>query len=356
MQRGAAHGGSGQQHRLEVRHGGDGPGAPDLERDAVEARERLLGLELVGHGPLRGLCREPEAPPHGEVVDLDDYAVGREGQLPPRLVPMVDEGVDLGDVVADAGLVRDLEAPLARLLEALPVGFEGQVVTRQLIERAVEPAARHDSRGLLLEGPGRGVAGVGEERLAVRLALAVQAVERGVGHEDLPADFEVVGPSLASEAQGHRSHRADVCRHVVALRAVAARHGAQQAPVLVGQRDGRAVELQLADVVRGPGLALDAREELVEFVERIGVSEREHGVAVADGRELSAEVASDAYRGGVRIGIFGVRAFEVLQLPHQGVEFEIGDLGSVFDVIFVIVQFELPTQLFDPFAYHSKPF
>ena len=38
--------------------------------------------------------------------------------------------------------------------------------------------------------------------------------------------------------------------------------------MLVGERDGRAVEFQFADVVRGPGFALDAADELVQFVQR----------------------------------------------------------------------------------------
>ena len=71
VQRRAPHGRPGQQHRFEVRHRRDGSRASHLERHAVQPRERLLGLELVGHGPFRGLGRESQLPPYGEVVDLD---------------------------------------------------------------------------------------------------------------------------------------------------------------------------------------------------------------------------------------------------------------------------------------------
>ena len=223
VERGAAHGGAGQQYRFEVGHRRDGARAADLERDALQAREGLLGLELVGYGPLRGLGREAQLAPHGEVIDLDHHAVGGEGQLPPRLVPVGDELVDLGGVVADAHVFRDLEAPFAGLCEALPVGREGKVVARQLIERAVQPAPRHYGRRLLLERAGRRIARVGEKRLTVGLAFGVQPVERGVGHEDLAPDLEERGPPFAPQAQGHRADRADVGRHVVALDAVAAR-------------------------------------------------------------------------------------------------------------------------------------
>ena len=66
-----------------------------------------------------------------------------------------------------------------------------------------------------------------------------------------------------TQPQRHGAHRADVGRHVVALDAVAAREGLHEPPVFVGERNGRAVELQLAYVVRRACLAFDASEELV---------------------------------------------------------------------------------------------
>ena len=230
---------------------------------------------------------------------------------------------------------------------------EGQLVARQLVECAVQSAPGHHGRRLLLERPGGGVAGVGEELLAVGLALGVEAVERGVGHQDLAADFEEVGPVRAPQAQGHRAHGADIGRHVVALDAVAAGHGAHEPSVLVGERDGRAVEFQFADVVRGPGFALDAADELVQFVQRVGVAQRQHRVAVLHGPELGRQVASHAHRRRVGVGVFGVCALQILEFAHHCVELEIRNLGGVFDVIFEVMQFELPAQLFDPFAYHN---
>ena len=198
--------------------------------------------------------------------------------------------------MADAHVLRDLETPFAGLCEALPVGREGKVVARQLIERAVQPAPRHYGRRLLLERAGRRIARVGEKRLAVGLAFGVQAVERGVGHEDLAPDLEERGPSLAPQAQGYRADRADVGRHVVAFDAVAARQGLYELSLFVGERDGCAVELQFADVVRRAGFALDAVEKLVQLLERVGVAQREHRVAVADGAELGRQVTAYAYR------------------------------------------------------------
>ena len=266
---------------------------------------------------------------------------------------MLDEGVDLRRAAADARRIRDFEAPFAGFFETLPVGRERQVVARHLVERAVQSALGHHGRRLLFERPGGGVAGVGEELLAVGLALGVEAVERGVGHQYLAPYLEIVGPPRAPQAQGNRAHGADVGRHVVALHAVAARHGPQEASVLVGERDGRAVEFQFADVVRGAGLALDAGDELVQFVQRVGVAQREHCIAVLHGLELRREVAPDPHRRGIGVFEFGMRAFQLLKLAHHRVEFEIRNLGCVLDVIFEIMQFELTAQLLNSFAYHN---
>ncbi len=354
VQRGPPHGGAGQQHRVEVRHGGDGASAPHLEVDAGKSREGLLGLELVGHGPLRSLCRGAQPPPQGEVVDLHHYAVGGEGQLPARFVPMTDEGVDFGRRAADARLIRDFESPCACLRETLPVVREGEFVARQLIERAVEAAARHDGRRLLLERAGRGVARIGEERLARGLAFGVEAVERGVGHQDLAPDLEQLGPPFALEPQGHRAHGADVGRHIIARFAVAARHGPLEAAVLVGERDGRAVELQFADELRGTRLAFDAFDEFVQFVERVGVAQRLHGEAVAHGAELRRRVAAHAHRRRRGVGELGMRRLQILQFAHQRVELEVGDLGGVLDVVFAVVVLEPSAQLLDPLLYHMR--
>ena len=353
VQRRTPHGRPGQQHRFEVRHRRYGSRASHLERHAVQPRERLLGLELVGHGPFRGLGRESQLPPYGEVVDLDHHAVGREGQGMAPLVPMRDVGVDLLRSAAYARRVRDFESPLAGFLQAFPVVREGQVVARQLVERAVQAAACDHRRRLLLERPRRGVARVCEERLPGRLALGVDFVERGVGHQDLAPYFEVGRPVVAPQAQGNRAHRTYVGRHVVALRAVAARHGTQQPPVLVGERYGRAVEFQFADELRWPCLLFDAGDEFMQFVERIGVAERKHREPVLYAPELRRDVAPDTHRGRIGVGQFGVRPFQILQFAHHRVEFEVGDLRGVFDVISEVMVLELPPQLFDSLAYHN---
>ncbi len=347
VQRGPLDGRAGQQHRFEVGYGGDGARAADLKVDAQQFGEGLLGLEFIGYGPFRRLGREAQRPLVGIAVHFDDYAVGREGELLARLVPVGDEGIHLLLTAADAHVVRDLESPLARLLQILPVGFVGQAVARQLVERAVQSALRHDGRRLLLERSGGGVARVGEEGFALLLALGVEPVERGVGHQDFAPYLEQVGPPPAAQYQRYAADGPHVGRHVVAAGAVAAGHGTHQPSVFVGERDGRAVELQLADVLRPLGLLLDAGQELVELLQRVGIAQREHREAVFDRTEFGGDVAPDPHGGGVGIGVFGVRLLQILQLAHHPVEVEVRYLGCIVDVVFPVVVVELSAQLFD---------
>ena len=188
----------------------------------------------------------------------------------------------------------------------------GQIVARQLIERAIQSPPCHDGRRQLFERPCGGVARIGEERFAGRFAFGVEPVERGVGHQNLASDFEEVGIAVARQLQRNAADGADVGRDVVALGAVAARHGLQQAAVIVGERDGRAVEFQFADELRLSHLLFDAFDEFVQFVERIGVSQRQHRKAVPHAAELRRDVAAHTHGGGVGIGVFGVRRFQLL--------------------------------------------
>ena len=107
VQRGQAHGGAADEHRLELRERRGPPGAPDAHHDLAEHGGLLLGRELERDRPARRLAREPELVALREVVDLHDRAVDlvaervavREHALA-EVVHVVDR-VELLDVVVD---------------------------------------------------------------------------------------------------------------------------------------------------------------------------------------------------------------------------------------------------------------
>ena len=108
-----------------------------------------------------------------------------------------------------------------------------------------------DLRVLLPERSGRGVAGVGERRLALldQPALSSRTPRPGSRPRHAPREFgeSVVRPVSCC---GTFADGADVGGDVLPRVAVAAGGGADQPAALVDEVDGEAVDLQLAQVVR----------------------------------------------------------------------------------------------------------
>ena len=213
-----------------------------------------------------------------------------------------------------------------------------------MVERAVQTATCYNGRLLLLERSGCGVARIGEELLAGSLALCIQAIERGVRHQHLATNLEVVGVVIALEHQRHRADGAHVGRHIVAHRAIASRYGTQKAAVLVCERNGRTIELQLADHLDGAHLLLGTHDKFAQFLHRIGIREREHRVAVRHARKVGGAVATHAHGWRVGVGKFGMCSLQVLQLAHHTVEVEVRNLGRIIDVVEAVVAVESLAQ------------
>ena len=95
VERGTAHDGAGQLHGVHDGNGGDSAGASHLIGHVDERRAGPLGLKLVGDGPARTLRRIAKVLLLPQRIDLEHDAVGGHGQGVARLVPMVDEGIDL---------------------------------------------------------------------------------------------------------------------------------------------------------------------------------------------------------------------------------------------------------------------
>ena len=259
---------------------------------------------------------------------------------------MVDVGLDLPDVVAEAALRRDGQAPALGGVERLAVRGEVHRFGGDVVEGADEAAVRHFFGIDELQGAGGGVARVGEGCFLLGLAFAVEGVEGFVGHEDLAADLEVLR-EIAFQLLRDVRDAADVLRHVVALDAVAAGESLDQLAAPVGEADGGAVELEFAAVAEADALEglLRACDEFFDFFDGISVAQREHGVAVRPLDEALAglrfgvgahgrvQVGADAAGGGV--GAVELREFglQVLQLMHQLVELIVRHRRRIIDII-----------------------
>ena len=271
-----------------------------------------------------------------ELVDLDDYAVGGEGQELALPVPVVDVFAYFAYVVAEPALVGHRQPPARRRVEGFPVGGEGYGFGGDVVERADEPPVGDLLRVDELERARSRVAGVREGRVLVVLALAVQGVEGLVGHQHFAAYLELLRV-VAVELPRDVGNAQGVFGHVVAPYAVAAGERLDEASAAVGQAYRGAVEFQFAAVAE-PGSAegpLRPGGELLYLGDRVGVAEGEHRVAVPPLHEARAgERFGVAFQRGVEVGAYlvgggvgavelGVGGLQVLELVHQRVELEV---------------------------------
>ena len=311
-------------HRLEPRHRGQRPGAADLDVDAVQDRGRLLGRELVRRRPARAARDEAEPLLQVEPVDLVDDAVDVVAE---RRAAGLDVAIDrehLLDRTREPGERIDAKAAALEPFEHAELG-----VLRHLAHLApgigeeLERPARGDRRVELAQRAGRGVARIGEHRLALgRLAL-VERKEVGMRHIDLAAHLADVGVPVPVQPLRDLADGADIGGNVLALEAVAAGRGIDEPPALVAQRARQAVDLRLGG--EGERIIGGEAEEPLHPVGEIDhllvvehVAEREHRHRVADLGELRRRRRADPAGGQIGPHEVGKKRLDgVVALPQR---------------------------------------
>ena len=205
----------------------------------------------------------------------------------------------------------------------------------------------HHSRILLFERTCRSIARIGKKLLSRLLTLGIQAIKRGVWHKYLTANLEQRRHIFSRQFQRNSTYRAHICRYIITRTTIATRYRTCQSSLLVGQRDRRAIELQFANILNLSHFALDTLEKFVQLLDRIGIAEREHRIAMLNRTKFGRQVATYATRRRIGIVKFGVLGFEALQLVHTLVELVVAHLGGIVDIIFSVMVVEPAAQLFD---------
>ena len=146
--------------------------------------------------------------------------------------------------------------------------------------------------------------------------------------------------------------RADIVRDVVADRAVAAGRAEHEQAVLVGERDGHAVDLQLQHPLDGARVRLlkellDAAAPGGEVGGAVGIVDRQHRQPVPHRLELRHRLVADPLRGAVCRHQLGVFFLERTQVGEQAVVVAVADLRRRLDVILPVVMPDLLPQAFD---------
>ena len=168
VQRRPLDGGAGDDDRLHHAERRDPAGAADVDLDVEELGVDLLGRVLEGDRPARRAAGGAEPALQRDLVDLDDDAVDLVLDVVAVLAVVLDEGLDLLDRVDDPEVRGDRQAPRRERGVGLATAASGRSPSRlpRPWTSMRSGATGGDPRVLLPQRPGRGVARVGEGRLA----------------------------------------------------------------------------------------------------------------------------------------------------------------------------------------------
>ena len=187
-----------------------------------------------------------------------------------------------------------------------------------------------------------GVAGVGKERRACRLALGINAFEDGAGHIDLAANRKIQG---LGEGQGKIENGLDVGGHVLAHNAVATGRALNQYAALVAQGYRKSVDLGLHRIAGlGDGLT-DTDQKLVQLLVGEHVGQRVHAGGMGDLIKLIQRLSAHAVggrRGAIQLGIL---LLQMNELVVELIVLVVRDLGSIVDVVESRVVLQRAAQL-----------
>ncbi len=361
VQRGQPHGDAPHLHRLQHGEGIERTGAPHVDADVEEARLGRAGGELAGDGPPRVAGHRPQGGLHGTIVDLDHHAVDVVGQFRPAFLPRVAAGDHLLQCPDQLHPRVHSEAAVPQPLEDLPLAAERVVLH---VADSVDPQGERSGGGHprveLPQGPGGGIARIGEGALSGGDALLVETLEGVRGQVHLPAHLQdrrhavrVGGGGMDHQRDGGDGPQ--VLGDVLAHHAVAARGSLDEAPRLVPERHRQAVDLGLQDEARLAGVHAGRLQQSshpavpgAQLVVVLGVRQGQHGLQMLHAAEGRQRLRSHPLRGRVGGHQLGMGLLESAELAEELVVGGVGDLGGVEDVVAVVVQPDLVPQLLDP--------
>ena len=199
VQRRVAHRDATDFDRLQAGPRIQGPGATHVDEDVAHAGDRHLGRELPGDRPARlPSAYDPELSLQREAIHLHDDAIGLEGEPWNQRLEGGDLRLDFARDSRNVPARLHRKTPAVEQVENLPVGSCLQLTFDRLDREReeAEPSPPRQRRIELPKAAGGRVPRVGEEGLALALALLVHPLEAGVGHVDLAARFPGGGAIL----------------------------------------------------------------------------------------------------------------------------------------------------------------
>ena len=181
-------------------------GAAHVDLDVAQPGHRHLGRELPGDRPARlPAADDAQLGVEPKPVHLDDHAVGLERERGEQLLEALRSSACTSASVSKRSRWGSTWKPQASSRSSTSEWvLRGQRALDRLDREGEhpEPPLAGERRVELAEAAGRGVARVGEERLALLLPLLVDPGEAGVGQVHLAPHFHDAGPSPPLSASG----------------------------------------------------------------------------------------------------------------------------------------------------------
>jgi len=242
VERGRRHRDAAHVHRFQLRPRVQVPRPPDTDVDLRELGLRRQGGPLEGASPTRPRVESAKPPLLVHRVDFDHDPVDLVVQVDPPRLPGPAGLRDLLDRLEALGVRVRAKAALAKPLEELPLRLDLDSLP---VARAVDPDCEwtrgRDRRVELSEGPGRSIARIRSRFLSLRDEPLVQLAEPGKRKIDLTAYLHHRRrrfPGRQAKRERDRPDGPQVDRDLLSAEAVTPSGPADEAPLLVHERDG----------------------------------------------------------------------------------------------------------------------
>ena len=240
--------GSGEQHRVQIRHGSHRSSPSHLIINGFDLSQSLFCLEFVGHGPTRKLGCIAQILLVFQFIDFYDYAIGSERQSLPLCVPIIYIILDFSYSFADAAFVGHRKPPGLSGIKSLGMGLERQSLSDHMVERTFQPPFRNLCAVKQFQRTGSGITGICERLLLISGPFFVQTVKCRVWHIDFTPDFKFFRIVSAFQGLRYIADFLNVGRNIIAHLSVASGKSPHKATLAVGQANCSAVELELAGI------------------------------------------------------------------------------------------------------------
>ncbi len=288
-----------------------------------------------------------------ERIHFDDAAVDGEVQLASDLVlQLVRPLLDLGERLRALPVRRHRDAPFRQRVQQLRLSLEWQLYSVGRGERIAKESERPGSRNCgieLSQASRRGVARVGEKGFAGARPGLVHLLEAIEGEVNLAPNLNASFGRALPEAQRNVAHGPEVHRHVLTDGSIAARRTHHEKLILVGERDGDAINLELRGVARlcnvvarYPHQPLFPGAQLL-VVE--GIGEREHRPDVLVFGKLALGLCTDPQSWRIRRYALRKISLQLLELAKELVVRGVRDRRTIQNVVVVGCAVEQAAQL-----------